>query len=74
MSMKPWVLGGIGALVFAGLSAVPAHGQQPAPQTTPPAATEKKAEAPPVCADCHDQQAKAFPGNPHMRIPGVKAG
>ena len=73
MSMKPWVLGGIGVLVLAGLSAGPAFAQQPAPQTTPPANTEKKAEAPPVCADCHDQ-AKNFSGNPHTRIPGVAWG
>ena len=32
MSMKPWVLGGIGALVLAGLSAGPALAQQPAPR------------------------------------------
>jgi len=70
MSMKPWVLGGIGALVLTGLIAGPALAQQPAPQTTPPASTEKKAEAPPVCADCHDQ-AKTFAGNPHTRIKGV---
>ena len=73
MSMKPWVLGGIGVLVLAGLSAGPILGQQPAPQATPPANTEKKAETPPVCSDCHDQ-AKNFPGNPHTRIPGVTPG
>src|SRR6266545_4192469 len=61
MSMKPWVLGGIGALVLAGLSAGPAFAQQPAPAKTDA----------PVCADCHDQ-AKAFAGNPHTHIPGVK--
>lgn len=81
MSMKPWALSGIGALVFAGLSAGPTIAQQPTPQATPPAATEKKAdvaekksEAPPVCADCHDQQAKTFAGNPHTRIPGITWG
>src|SRR6266508_3452231 len=63
MSMKPWVLGGIGALVLAGLSAGPAFAQQPAPAKTDA----------PVCADCHDQ-AKAFAGNPHTRIPGVAWG
>jgi DmsE family decaheme c-type cytochrome len=68
MSMKPWVLGGIGALVLAGLSAGPALAQQPTPEPTP-AAKAAKTEAP-VCADCHDQ-AKAFGGNPHTRIPGV---
>ena len=62
MSMKPWVLGGIGALVLVGLSAGPALSQ------TAPA--KAQATDAPVCADCHDQ-AKAFAGNPHTRIPGV---
>jgi len=66
MSMKPWVLGGIGALVLAGLSAGPALAQQPAP------AKVEKTDAP-VCADCHDQ-AKAFAGNPHARIRGAAWG
>lgn len=66
MSMKPWVLGGIGVLVLAGLSAGPVFAQQPTP-----AKPEKTAEGP-VCADCHDQAA-SFPGNPHMRISGKAA-
>ena len=72
MSVKPWVFGGIGILFLGG----PTAGQNPAPTPTPASTkTEKpaqtgKAEAPPVCADCHDQ-AKTIAGNPHTRIPGM---
>jgi DmsE family decaheme c-type cytochrome len=66
MAMKPWVLGGIGALVL-GLSAGPASAQTPPPKA-------EKAEAAAACTDCHDQQAKTFPGNPHTRIPGAPFG
>ncbi len=66
MSMKPWVLGGIGALVLAGLSAGPALAQ------APPAKAEKTEAA--ACIDCHDQQGKTLPGNPHARIPGAEFG
>jgi DmsE family decaheme c-type cytochrome len=64
--MKPWVLGGIGALALAGLSAVPALAQAPPPKT-------EKAEAA-ACIDCHDQQGKTFPGNAHTRIRGANFG
>jgi DmsE family decaheme c-type cytochrome len=57
MSMKPWLLGGIGALVLVASSAL---AQQPEP------AKSEKPEATPVCADCHDE-AKSFAGNPHAR-------
>jgi len=66
MAMKPWVLGGIGALVLTGLSAGPAYAQTP-----PPKAENAEAAA---CTDCHDQQGKTFPGNPHTRIPGANFG
>jgi DmsE family decaheme c-type cytochrome len=60
MSMKPWVLGGIGALVFLGLSAGPAVAKElPAPADKSPAAES-------LCANCHDQ-ATHFAGNPHAR-------
>ena len=84
MSLKLRILGGIGVVVLARLSVGPAFGQQPAPTTPPPALettpaanadkAEKKAEAPPVCADCHDDQARGFAGNPHTRIPGMTLG
>lgn len=65
MSMKPWVLGGIGALLYAGLPAGPVLSQ------TPAAAAKEKAAAAAgatdsLCANCHDQ-AKTFAGNPHAR-------
>jgi DmsE family decaheme c-type cytochrome len=66
MSMKRWVLTGIGALVFTGLSAGPVRAQTPAPKS----ATAEAA----ACTDCHDQQGKTFPGNPHARIPGANFG
>lgn len=82
MPLKPWALVGVGDLFLAALLVGPALAQQvtptPAPTPTEKAETpkakkaEKKAEGPPVCADCHDQ-AKSFPGNPHMRLPGVAA-
>lgn len=67
MAMKPWVLGGIGALVLAGLSAGPAYAQAPPPKT-------EKTEAAPVCTDCHDAQGKTLAGNPHARIRGAEFG
>ena len=66
MSMKRWVLGGIGALVLIGLSAGPIRAQTPAPKS-------ETAEAA-ACTDCHDQQGNTFPGNPHARIPGANFG
>jgi DmsE family decaheme c-type cytochrome len=66
MGMKPWVLGGIGALVLAGLSAGPVLGQAPSPKA-------EKAEAA-ACTDCHDAQGKTLAGNPHARIPGAELG
>lgn len=64
--MKAWALGGIGALILAGLAA----GQ--APEQTPPPKSEKTEAA--ACIDCHDQQGKSFAGNPHTRIPGSEWG
>jgi DmsE family decaheme c-type cytochrome len=71
MSMKPWVLGGIGALVLVGLSAGTALAQTPPPPVPPappaPKVTAEMAQAPEsLCANCHDQ-AKVFAGNPHAR-------
>ena len=76
MAMKPWVLGGIGALVL-GLSAGPSGAQTPPSKTeTPPAkaAPAAKAVEEPACVACHDAQGKSFPGNPHTRIGGAEYG
>src|SRR5512138_2291570 len=72
MAKKPWILGAIGALVLVGLSVGPAGAQQATPPDatpTPAAAAAPKAEAPPVCGDCHEDQVKAFAANPHARMP-----
>jgi DmsE family decaheme c-type cytochrome len=77
MAIKPWVLGGIGALVL-GLIAGPVGAQTPTPPPTPKAETPPaKAAAPveePACVACHDAQGKSFPGNPHSRIRGAEYG
>ena len=65
MSMRSWVLGGIGALVLVGISGGNASAQEPTP--TPAAAPKSEKADVPACADCHDEQAKAFPANPHSR-------
>ena len=73
MAKKPRVLGGIGALVLLGLSAGPASPQQATPPEATPtpaaAVTPAAAEAAALCGDCHEDQAKAFPANPHARMP-----
>jgi len=77
MAKKPWILGGISALILVGLSAGPAGAQQataagatPTPTPTSAAAvTPAAAEAAALCADCHEDQAKAFAANPHGRMP-----
>jgi DmsE family decaheme c-type cytochrome len=73
MAKKPWVLGGISTLILVGLSAGSARAQQatpPEPTPTPAAAvTPAAAEAAALCADCHEDQAKAFAANPHGRMP-----
>ena len=77
MAKKPWILGGISALILVGLSAGPAGAQQAtAPEATPTptpssaaAVTPAAAEAAALCADCHEDQAKAFAANPHGRMP-----
>ena len=54
----------------------PAPAAQPTPaaaQEKPAESAEKAAEAPPLCTDCHEDQGKSFPGNPHNRIPGALA-
>jgi DmsE family decaheme c-type cytochrome len=72
MAMKPWVLGGIGALVL-GLSAGSIGAQTPPPKSeTPPPKAEKSEAA--ACIDCHDAQGKSFPTNPHTRIRGAEWG
>lgn len=43
-------------------------------QTPPAGQPSEKKEASPVCTDCHEDQGKSFPGNPHNRIPGVAMG
>jgi DmsE family decaheme c-type cytochrome len=73
MARKPWILGGIGALVLVGLSAGPAGAQQATPpEATPtPAPTVAPAagQAAALCGDCHEDQVKAFAANPHARMP-----
>jgi DmsE family decaheme c-type cytochrome len=57
-------------LAFLGLfSLSSAQGQAPA--TAAPADKPEKKETPPLCVDCHEDQGKTFPGNPHTRIPGA---
>jgi DmsE family decaheme c-type cytochrome len=57
MAKRPWILGGIGALVLVGLSAGSASAQQ--------APAQKSEEAPAaLCGDCHEE-AKTFASNPH---------
>ena len=81
MSMKPWVLGGIGSLALA-LASVPAAAQTPTPAPAPAASPAPKAEAMakgpavemPDCVSCHEDQGKKMPGNPHSRIPGAELG
>ena len=41
----------------------PSKGETP----SAPAKSEAKAEAPPVCSDCHTEEAAKFAGNPHAR-------
>jgi DmsE family decaheme c-type cytochrome len=43
----------------------------PAAPQEKPAATAAKAEAAAACTDCHEDQGKSFPGNPHNRIPAA---
>ena len=73
MAKKPWILGGISALVLVGLSAGPAGAQQATPPEATPtpaaAVTPAAAEAAALCGDCHEDQAKAFAANPHGRMP-----
>ena len=65
MSTRARVLGGVGALAFAGLIAGPAHAQIPAAHASKaPAALAQGPES--LCANCHDQ-AKTMAGNPHVR-------
>lgn len=65
MSIKAWVLGGIGALIFAGISAGRVEAQTA--ETPAPKPKAEAAQAPEsLCANCHDQ-AKLFPGNAHAR-------
>jgi len=53
----------------------PSAATTPAPAATTPSApaaartpgVEVKAEAAPVCTDCHDDQGKSFPANPHAK-------
>lgn len=71
MTMKPGVLGKIGALVLVGLAAGWARAQTPPPpasqtQTTTTVKVEGTSPPESLCANCHDQ-VKAFPGNPHAR-------
>ena len=63
MSVKPWVLGSVGALLLVALRAGPASAQ------TAPAKPEAA-----VCSDCHDAEARSLPGSPHARIPGAVLG
>ncbi len=43
----------------------------PAATQEKPAATAEKKEGATLCTDCHEDQAKSFPGNPHNRIPAA---
>ncbi|HYK43408.1 MAG TPA: hypothetical protein VE007_13555, partial [Thermoanaerobaculia bacterium] len=81
MAIKVRALGGISALILGGLAGsvllaqtpTPAGGSPtvtPAPAQAPAATTPAagaKAEAPPLCTDCHEDQGKSFHGNPHER-------
>jgi DmsE family decaheme c-type cytochrome len=73
MAKKPWILGGISALVLVVLSAGPAGAQEATPPEATPtpaaAVTPATAEAAALCGDCHEDQAKAFAANPHGRMP-----
>src|SRR5215470_4538987 len=77
MSMKPWVVGGIGSLVLA-LASGPIAAQTPAPTPAPAPKAEAAPKAPavemPDCVSCHEDQGKKMPGNPHARIPGAELG
>ena len=65
--MKPWVLGGIGALVLAGLSAGPALAQQ----RRPPTRRQGRKDGGRRSASTATTRGKTFTGNPHTRIPGA---
>lgn len=74
MAARLRVIGTVAALILAGFFGRAASAQvTPAPTATPeakpvaPSASAPKAEAPPLCTDCHEDQGKSFPGNPHAR-------
>lgn len=68
-------VGAIGALVLSASVASVARAQAPPAPTPAPAPASAaagapaKAEAPPQCTDCHEDQGKSFPRNPHARLP-----
>lgn len=54
--------------LVTGPLATAARAQTPPPPPSPASAlADAKAAAPALCVDCHDVQAKAFAGNPHVR-------
>lgn len=83
MSMKDCAVGLSALLLFCALPSG-AFAQTPEQNPTPPATTtatattpeapaEQTAEAPPACADCHDE-ARVFATNPHARGASVTKG
>lgn len=80
MATKVRALRGIGALILGAFAATTLAQAPPAPTPTPAApvvtpaagasAAAAKAEAPALCTDCHEDQGKSFPGNPHARAAG----
>src|SRR5215472_5092465 len=45
--------------------------EKPAAAQEKPAPAAATAEAAAACTDCHEDQGKSFPGNPHNRIPAA---
>jgi DmsE family decaheme c-type cytochrome len=64
----PWTAAAIVSVALVSAPGFVLAQDQPSPTPAAPTpAAAAKAEAPPLCIDCHEDQGKNFPRNPHIR-------